>query len=134
MGIRADMTPQVARIDAHHIKKEGTSRLCYMGSVLHTKPEYFGKSRSPLQIGAEFYGHDGVESDIEIISLMLETLEISGIKNSYLDLGHVGIFRELIKLAGCDSHQEAEIFEILQIHLLGQCSKLYVLMLIFLLI
>ncbi|MCW9004181.1 MAG: ATP phosphoribosyltransferase regulatory subunit, partial [Gammaproteobacteria bacterium] len=66
LGVRADMTPQVARIDAHQFKKDIPNRLCYIGTVLHTRPDGFGGSRSPLQVGAEIYGHAGVESDVEV--------------------------------------------------------------------
>ena len=114
MGVRADMTPQVARIDAHHLKRSTPTRLCYLGTVLHTRPSGFGASRSPLQVGAELYGHAGVESDIEILTLMAETLRMCGIQQSYFDLGHVGIFRGLAKEAGLDSTQEDELFDVLQ--------------------
>lgn len=114
MGVRADMTPQVARINAHHIKRETPTRLCYMGTVLRTRPESHGGSRSPLQIGAELYGHAGIESDVEIICLMLATLREAGINDLYLDLGHVGIFRGLARQAGLQAAQEAELFDALQ--------------------
>ncbi|TNF32549.1 MAG: ATP phosphoribosyltransferase regulatory subunit [Gammaproteobacteria bacterium] len=114
MGVRADMTPQVARIDAHQLKKEVPTRLCYMGTVLQTRPDGFGGSRSPLQVGAELYGHAGVDSDVEIISLMLETFRQSGVKDVVLDLGHVGIYGGLAQQAGLDSEQEADLFEMLQ--------------------
>jgi len=114
MGIRADMTPQVARIDAHHLKQDTPTRLCYMGTVLHTRTDGFAGSRSPLQVGAELYGHAGIESDVEVMSLMLETLALSGIESPYVDLGHVGIYRELVKHAGLDKEQEATLFDSLQ--------------------
>ncbi len=114
MGIRADMTPQVARIDAHNLKKSIPTRLCYLGSVLHTRPDGFGASRSPIQVGAELYGHSGSESDVEVFLLMLETLRQSHIDNLYFDLGHVGIYRQLIKQAGLSDEQEGELFDALQ--------------------
>lgn len=114
MGIRADMTPQVARIDAHQLKRETPTRLCYIGTVLHTRTDGFAGSRSPLQVGAELYGHSGIESDVEIISLMLETLSLSGVEIPFVDLGHVGIYRELVKQAGLDKEQEATLFDSLQ--------------------
>lgn len=114
LGIRADMTPQVARIDAHNLKHEWPTRLCYTGSTLHTLGDPLEKTRSPMQIGAELYGHTGIESDYEIICLMLETLAISGITNIHLDLGHVGIYRTLSEQAGLNSLQEAELFDVLQ--------------------
>ena len=114
MGIRADITPQVARIDAHQLRREAPTRLCYLGTVLTTRGDGFAGSRSPLQIGAELYGHSGVESELEIICLMLETLKRSGISELYLDLGHVGIFRGLTRQAGLSKTQELALFEALQ--------------------
>ena len=114
MGVRADMTPQVARIDAHQLKREAPNRLCYIGTVLHTRPDGFGGSRSPMQVGAELYGHAGVESDVEIICLMLETFRQAGVENVLLDLGHVGLFRALAAQAGLNAGQEATLFEMLQ--------------------
>ncbi len=89
MGIRADITPQAARIDAHQLRHTTPTRLCYLGSVLNTRSSGFSGSRSPLQVGGELYGHAGVESDHEIISLMIQTLQQSGLENLYMDLGHV---------------------------------------------
>jgi len=90
MGVRADMTPQVARIDARNSSDDLPARLCYLGTVLHTQSDHLEKSRSPLQIGAELYGHAGNASDLEVIRLVLEMLAIAGLKDVYLDLGHVG--------------------------------------------
>ncbi|MBM4208293.1 MAG: ATP phosphoribosyltransferase regulatory subunit [Gammaproteobacteria bacterium] len=114
LGIRADMTPQVARMDAHQIKPNSPARLCYAGTVLHTRGDPLDKTRSPMQIGAELYGHAGIESDIEIISLMLEVLAQSGILDVHLDLGHVGIFQALSSQAGLTHGQESLLFNILQ--------------------
>jgi ATP phosphoribosyltransferase regulatory subunit len=114
MGVRADMTPQVARIDAHILKRDIPTRLCYIGPVLHTRPTGYGRSREPLKVGAELYGHDGIESDVEILSLMIETLKQAGVENIHIDLGHVGIYRELVKEAGLTSEQEVTLFEALQ--------------------
>lgn len=114
MGIRADMTPQVARIDAHILKRDVPTRLCYIGPVLHTKSSGFERSRSPLQVGAELYGHAGIESDVEILRLMVETLTQAGVENIHIDLGHVGIYRELVKEAGLSADQEVTLFEALQ--------------------
>lgn len=114
MGVRADMTPQVARIDAHTLKNESPTRLCYIGSVLHTRPDGFAGSRSPIQVGAELYGHSGSESDVEVFRLMLETLRCSGVENLYFDLGHVGIYRQLVQTAGLTDEQQAELFDALQ--------------------
>jgi len=100
MGIRADFTSQVARIDAHCLKGESIQRLSYCGSVLRTVPSGLDGTRSPIQIGAELYGHGGVDSDVEILSLMIETLSASGIDAPVLDLGHVDIVRDL--MSSCD--------------------------------
>lgn len=113
MGIRADMTPQVARIDAHKLG-EGVNRLCYQGSVLHTRPDGFAGSRSPLQVGAELYGHAGVASDVEILSLLIETLAQAGVRQYTLDIGHVGVFRTLVDSAGLTQPQSDALFDILQ--------------------
>lgn len=114
LGVRADMTPQVARIAVHQLQHDWPTRLCYVGTILHTLGDNLDKSRSPMQIGAELYGHDGLESDLEIIQLMLEMLSMSGIQGIHLDLGHVGIFRALSKQAGLSQRQESELFDVLQ--------------------
>jgi ATP phosphoribosyltransferase regulatory subunit len=114
LGVRADMTPQVARMDAHNLKHEWPTRLCYVGTILHTRGDPLEKTRSPMQIGAELYGHAGKESDIEVIRLMLEMLAITGLLNVHLDLGHVGIYRALSKQAGLTELQESELFDVLQ--------------------
>lgn len=114
MGVRADMTPQVARIDAHQLKRDEPVRLCYLGTVLRTRPEGFAGSRGPLQVGAELFGHAGIESDVEVLCLMLETLRVTGIENAHVDLGHVGIYRGLAREAGLEPEQEAALFDALQ--------------------
>lgn len=114
MGIRADMTPQVARIDARRLRREGPSRLCYAGTVLRTLPEGISCGRSPLQIGAELYGHAGWESDCEIVCLMLEALECSGVGPVHLDMGHVGIYRALARRAALSHEREIALHEALQ--------------------
>ena len=114
LGIRADMTPQVARIDAHQLQREAPTRLCYIGTVLRALPDSFGGSRSPLQVGAELYGHAGVESEVEILDLMLQTFQACGIDDVYLDLGNVDIFKSLSRQAGLDEKDESRLFELLQ--------------------
>jgi ATP phosphoribosyltransferase regulatory subunit len=114
VGVRADMTPQAARIDTHRLRREGPSRLCYLGTVLHTRPDGFAGSRSPFQVGAELYGYPGIEADVEIVRLMVETLSATGLEGLHLDLGHVGIFRGLARTAGLAAVQEASLFEALQ--------------------
>jgi ATP phosphoribosyltransferase regulatory subunit len=113
MGLRADMTPQVARIDAHLLDREGVNRLCYCGPVLHTLPAGLAVSREPLQAGAEIYGHAGVEADLEIQQLMLEVLGGSGIA-ARLDLNHVGVFRALARAAGLDEAAKQGLFALMQ--------------------
>ncbi len=124
LGVRADITPQAARIDAHRLRHEAPTRLCYIGSVLRTRADGFSGSRSPLQIGAELYGHAGVESDVEIVCLMMETLGQAGLKDVYLDLGHVGIYRSLAQAAGLTQSQEADLFEALQRKAAAEISAL----------
>jgi len=114
LGVRADMTPQVARIDARHSESTVPARLCYLGTVLHAQSDHLERSRSPMQVGAELYGHAGIASDLEIVSLMLEMLAIAGVKNVHLDLGHVGIYRALAGQTGLDPSAEGQLFEILQ--------------------
>lgn len=114
MGMRADMTPQVARIDAHHLRGESCARLCYLGTVLHALPDGFTRTRSPVQVGAELYGHDGYESDCEILSLMLETLAVARVEDVHVDLGHVGVFRSLAAQAGVEGGFESAMHDALQ--------------------
>lgn len=124
MGVSADMTPQVARIDAHYLKRNTPTRLCYFGSVLHTRPDGYARTRNPLQAGAELFGHAGIESDAEVLALMLETLRVTGVKDFHVDLGHVGIFRALAKDAGLDAEQESELFDALQRKALPEIEQL----------
>lgn len=124
MGIRADITPQAARIDAHQLKRDVPVRLCYLGTVLHTRPDGFAGSRAPLQLGAELFGHAGIESDVEIVLLMLETLAATGVQNIHLDVGHVGIFRGLAHQAGLDRSQETALFGALQRKALPEIREL----------
>jgi ATP phosphoribosyltransferase regulatory subunit len=114
LALRADITPQVARIDAHLLNRQGVARLCYAGSVLHTQPAGLTRTRELLQIGAELYGHSGLESDLEVQRLMLQALSLLGITNVHLDLGHVGVFRALVNHAGLDRELENALFAALQ--------------------
>ena len=115
MALRADITPQVARIDAHLLNCKGVTRLCYAGSVLHTQPAGLMRTREPLQIGAELYGHSGLESDLEVQRLMLQALALIGVDGVHLDLGHVGVFRALVKRGSISSALEAALFAALQL-------------------
>jgi ATP phosphoribosyltransferase regulatory subunit len=114
LGLRADITPQVARIDAHLLNRKGVTRLCYSGTVLHAQPSGLQRTREPLQIGAEIYGHAGLESDIEIQTLLLRALMAAGVRGVQFDLGHVAIFRCLIARAGIGADLESELFQVLQ--------------------
>jgi ATP phosphoribosyltransferase regulatory subunit len=113
MGLRADMTPQVARIDAHLLNRQGVARLCYCGTVLHTRPRGLTATREPLQIGAEIYGHAGIESDLEIQRLLRAALAACGVAEARLDVGHVGVFRALARAAGVEPELEADLLEAL---------------------
>lgn len=126
LGVRADMTPQVARIDAHNLQHDEPTRLCYLGTVLHALNDPLEQSRSPLQVGAELYGHAGIDSDLEIVQLMLETLAVAGIQDVHLDLGHVAIFRGLANQAGLDGALEATIFDIMQRKAIAELNDLLV--------
>ncbi len=114
LGIRADITPQAARIDAHSLRREGINRLCYAGHVLYTRPKSALASRNPLQLGVELFGDDTIEADIEVVSLLLSTLSEAGHTDLHIDLGHVGIFKVLAAEAGLSPASEREFFELLQ--------------------
>src|SRR5688500_18835466 len=115
LGLRADIAPQVARIDAHLLNHGGVTRLSYAGSVLHTLPNGMNRTREPLQIGAEIYGHAGIESDVEIQQLMLRALEAAGIDEVHLDIGHVGIYRALVNRARLPRETESDLFRAMQV-------------------
>jgi ATP phosphoribosyltransferase regulatory subunit len=114
MGIRADITPQTARMDAHSLRREGPSRLCYAGTVLHTRPRGPLESRTPISVGVELFGEATLAADIEVIELFLQTLKTCGVSAVHLDLGHVDIYRGLLAEASLDKALEAEFFELLQ--------------------
>ena len=114
LGIRADMTPQVTRIDAHLLNRAGTTRLCYCGSVLHTLPRGLWATREPLQIGAELYGHAGPEADIEVVQLALESVRRAGVANYRIDLSHLGVVRALLDTDPAAAARADEIFSLLR--------------------
>ena len=115
LGVRADMTPQVARIDAHVHPVEGVARYCYAGTVLHTKPRGFNTTRAPLQLGAELFGSDSIDADVEMIDVMLSLIENAGlVEGVHLDLGHVGLFRSLVKHAGLTKDIERHLSDLYQ--------------------
>ncbi|MGB6053809.1 MAG: ATP phosphoribosyltransferase regulatory subunit [Burkholderiaceae bacterium] len=113
MGVRADMTTQVARIDAHLLNRASITRLCYAGSVLRTLPIGLHATREPFQIGAEIYGHAGLEADAEIQELALASLALTGISQVRLDLCHVGVLRALVAHDARAKECEAELFALL---------------------
>lgn len=114
LGLRADITPQVTRIDAHLLNRAGVARLCYCGSVVNALPRTMTASREPIQIGAELYGHAGIEADVEILRLLARTLSLAALSASRIDVGHVGIFRALSRLAALTHEDEEFLFGILQ--------------------
>jgi ATP phosphoribosyltransferase regulatory subunit len=114
MGLRADITPQVARIDAHLLNRKGVTRLCYCGSVLHTRPAGSSATREPIQIGAEMYGEPGIAGDLEVQRLLCDALAAAGAKGVRLDIGHVAVFRSIVHAAKVNGEREAELFEALQ--------------------
>lgn len=120
MGVRADMTPQVARIDAHLLNQHGITRLCYAGSVLRTKPDGLARTREPLQLGAELYGHAGIGSDIEIQRLLIKALQAIGIHQIHIDFSHVNVFGSLIESSGISAQLEQDLYAALQSK--DQCS------------
>ena len=124
MGLRADITSQVARIDAHMLRRDAPTRFCYIGTVLRTRPSGRDLTRSPLQIGAELYGHAGLDSDVEVISLMLEAIKLVGLKDVCLDLGHVGIFTALVKQAALNDEQQKTLQTLLQQRALPEYEKI----------
>ncbi|WP_180183508.1 ATP phosphoribosyltransferase regulatory subunit [Acinetobacter sp. YH01020] len=115
LGVRADMTPQVARIDAHVHPVEGVARYCYAGTVLHTKPQGFNTTRAPLQLGAELFGSDSIDADVELIDVMINLLAKAGHADGiHLDLGHVGLFRSMVKQAGLSKVVERQLSDLYQ--------------------
>ena len=113
LGVRADITPQVARIDAHLLNRGGITRLCYTGSVLRTLPG-MNRTREPLQIGAEIYGHAGIESDVEVQRLLLRALRLADVRDVSLDIGHVAVFRALLRRGRVSRELEADLFQAMQ--------------------
>jgi ATP phosphoribosyltransferase regulatory subunit len=114
MGVRADMTPQAARIDAHLINHAGATRLCYAGPVLRTKPAGFLASREPFQFGAELFGHAGIEADLEIQEVLLAALDIAGVPDARLSLGHAGLFSALAEGARLSEEGATAMFSALR--------------------
>ena len=114
LGLRADMTTQVARIDAHLLNRDTITRLCYAGSVLHTRPSGLHATREPVQIGAEIYGHAGLEADAEIQELALGTMALAGFTDVRLDLAHVGVLRALLNEDPAAKRDETQLYGLLR--------------------
>ncbi|VCU69756.1 ATP phosphoribosyltransferase regulatory subunit [Pigmentiphaga humi] len=114
LGVRADMTPQVTRIDAHLLNRAGMTRLCYCGNVLHTRPRGLWATREPLQIGAELYGHAGPEADIEAVQLALESVRRAGVADCRIDLSHLGVVRAVLEADPLAAARADEIFGLLR--------------------
>ena len=110
LGVRADMTPQAARIDAHLLNHQGVTRLCYAGPVLRTKPAGMLASREPIQVGAELFGHGGIEADLEIQSLLLAALKVAGVPDMRLSLGHAGLFQAMVAGSGLEAEKASKLF------------------------
>lgn len=114
MGVRADITPQVARIDAHSLKQEGVTRLCYAGTVVEAAPEAMLASRTPLSVGVELFGESSAKADIEIVSLMIDSLQSLGLAELHLSLGHVAIFREYMRFLKLGEEAGETLFALVQ--------------------
>ncbi|MDT0498679.1 ATP phosphoribosyltransferase regulatory subunit [Algiphilus sp. W345] len=114
LGLRADMTPQAARIVARRFDQSDVVRLCYIGTVLRTQPDAMGGSRAPRQVGCELFGDASMKADHEILRLLVDTLDITGVDQAHIDLGHVGIYRSLVARLGLNADDEATLFDILQ--------------------
>ena len=114
LGVRTDITPQVARIDRQQMPQDQVVRLCYAGSVLRAHPEILGGGRNPIQVGAELYGHEGMQSDAEIVLLLCAALRTAGCARWCLDMGHAGVFRALVEQTDWNVRERDELFELIQ--------------------
>ena len=114
LGLRADITPQVARIDAHSLNRDGVVRLCYAGTVVQSRADTMLASRTPLSVGAEMFGESGVKADAEIVSLMVASLKSLGFSPIHLDLGDVDIFRQLLESLACGESGQELLFDAVQ--------------------
>ena len=114
LGLRADMTPQVARIDAHLLNRQGVTRLCYAGSVVHARASITSSSREELQVGAEIYGCASLNADFEAISLLLQTLRLAGLERVYLDLSHAGVLAGILEDVSLTPEQMETLYDLLQ--------------------
>ncbi|SDL06815.1 ATP phosphoribosyltransferase regulatory subunit [Franzmannia pantelleriensis] len=122
MGVSADVTPQVARMDAHSLQRQGPVRLCYCTNVLRAKADQHQGGRSPVQVGVELFGHAGQEADLEILRLALSSLAVAGAGEIHLALGHIGIYRSLVQAAELDTTQERALYEALDLKSPGELA------------
>ncbi|MBS9404333.1 ATP phosphoribosyltransferase regulatory subunit [Halomonas sp. TRM85114] len=122
MGVSADVTPQVARMDSHSMKRQGPVRLCYCTNVLRAKADQYQGGRSPVQVGVELFGHAGLEADLEVLQLALASLKAAGACEVHLALGHIGIYRSLVQAAGLDADQERALFAALELKSPGELA------------
>ncbi|WP_027966451.1 ATP phosphoribosyltransferase regulatory subunit [Halomonas halocynthiae] len=123
MGASADVTPQVARMDAHSLKRQGPARLCYCTNVLRAKPDHPQGSRSPVQVGLELFGHAGIDADLEILRLALASLTAAGASEVHLAIGHIGIYRSLVESAELNADDEQAIFSALRLKSPGELAS-----------
>jgi len=124
MGLRADITPQVARIDAHSLNCPGVTRLCYAGTVVHSQTDGLLESRTPLSVGAELFGDSSNHGDVEIVSLMIESLRVLGLEGIKVDLGDVAIYRQLVESLGLNPDQQEQMFAAVQMKSIREVSIL----------
>ncbi len=122
MGVSADVTPQVARMDAHSLHRQGPVRLCYCTNVLRATADQHQGGRSPVQVGLELFGHAGLEADLEVLRLALESLSAAGADEMHLALGHIGIYRSLVQAAALEPAQERALFEALELKSPGEVA------------
>lgn len=114
LGLRSDITPQVARIDAHRFHAALPNRLCYADAVLRAVPDHYGSTRAPLQVGAELFGVDNADADLEVITLMIKSLHLAGLNDFVLDIGHLGILRSLLDTLSGEGDWRDQIYAALQ--------------------
>ena len=119
LAVHADITPQAARIDARHLAASGIARVCYLGTVMRTRPDVPGGARCYRQLGAELFGDDSVQADAEVIGVMLTMLQLCELQDVHLDLGHVGVFRALAGQLGLQAQDEQTLFDLLQLKAVG---------------
>ncbi|GEK47955.1 ATP phosphoribosyltransferase regulatory subunit [Halomonas pacifica] len=122
MGVSADVTPQVARMDAHSLHRQGPVRLCYCTNVLRATADQHQGGRSPVQVGLELFGHAGLEADLEVLRLALGSLSAAGADEMHLALGHIGIYRSLVQAADLEPARERALFEALELKSPGEVA------------